>query len=99
MNEITVLGVQASVYDLSAHLYKPTVLCTCMCFLWFELSVPSIPQAGCVKKASPLFCHLIYRDIAARNCLLTCKGPERVAKIGDFGMARDIYRYSDGGTL
>ena len=24
MNEITVLGVQASVYDLSAHLYKPT---------------------------------------------------------------------------
>lgn len=32
------------------------------------------------------------RDIAARNCLLTCPGPERVAKIGDFGMARDIYR-------
>ncbi|KAL2099458.1 hypothetical protein ACEWY4_005938 [Coilia grayii] len=29
-----------------------------------------------------------------RNCLLTCKGPERVAKIGDFGMARDIYRAS-----
>ncbi|KAM3849554.1 ALK tyrosine kinase receptor-like [Diretmus argenteus] len=33
-------------------------------------------------------------DIAARNCLLTCKGPGRVAKIGDFGMARDIYRAS-----
>lgn len=42
--------------------------------------------------------HLIYRDIAARNCLLTCKGPERVAKIGDFGMARDIYRYDDDST-
>ncbi|KAL6477988.1 hypothetical protein MHYP_G00138230 [Metynnis hypsauchen] len=38
--------------------------------------------------------HFIHRDIAARNCLLTCPGAERVAKIGDFGMARDIYRAS-----
>ncbi|TNN84277.1 ALK tyrosine kinase receptor [Liparis tanakae] len=38
--------------------------------------------------------HFIHRDIAARNCLLTCAGPDRVAKIGDFGMARDIYRAS-----
>ncbi|XP_035614706.1 tyrosine-protein kinase receptor-like isoform X1 [Oncorhynchus keta] len=38
--------------------------------------------------------HFIHRDIAARNCLLTCPGPDRVAKIGDFGMARDIYRAS-----
>uniref|UniRef100_A0A8W8HUR7 Tyrosine-protein kinase receptor n=1 Tax=Magallana gigas TaxID=29159 RepID=A0A8W8HUR7_MAGGI len=44
--------------------------------------------------------HFIHRDIAARNCLLTCKGKDRVAKIADFGMARDIYRsdyYRKGG--
>lgn len=35
----------------------------------------------------------VHRDIAARNCLLTTKDPkQRVVKIADFGMARDIYR-------
>ena len=38
--------------------------------------------------------HFIHRDIAARNCLLTTKGPGRVVKIADFGMSRDIYRYA-----
>lgn len=39
--------------------------------------------------------HFIHRDIASRNCLLTTKGPGRVVKIADFGMARDIYRYDN----
>ena len=32
------------------------------------------------------------RDIAARNCLLTARHDQRIAKIADFGMARDIYK-------
>ncbi|OWF41353.1 Leukocyte tyrosine kinase receptor [Mizuhopecten yessoensis] len=32
----------------------------------------------------------IHRDIASRNCLLTAKTPDRVAKMADFGLARDI---------
>ncbi|NXT80261.1 ROS1 kinase, partial [Zapornia atra] len=39
--------------------------------------------------------HFIHRDLAARNCLVSEKEYEsssRVVKIGDFGLARDIYR-------
>lgn len=37
----------------------------------------------------------MYRDIAARNCLVSVRSytdPERVVKIGDFGLARDVYK-------
>ncbi|XP_053962484.1 tyrosine-protein kinase receptor [Anastrepha ludens] len=52
---------------------------------------------GCKYMESKRF---IHRDIAARNCLLSTKGPGRIVKIADFGMARDIYRsdyYRKGG--
>ena len=37
--------------------------------------------------------HFVHRDLAARNCLVSSLDPQlRVVKIGDFGLARDIYR-------
>ncbi|MBN3281163.1 ROS1 kinase, partial [Polyodon spathula] len=39
--------------------------------------------------------HFVHRDLAARNCLVSVKEygtPERLVKIGDFGLARDIYK-------
>lgn len=46
-----------------------------------------------LKSGNPFSHRFLPRDIAARNCLLTCPGTGRIAKIGDFGMARDIYRW------
>ncbi|XP_018419020.1 PREDICTED: proto-oncogene tyrosine-protein kinase ROS [Nanorana parkeri] len=39
--------------------------------------------------------HFVHRDLAARNCLVSVKeynNPTRAVKIGDFGLARDVYK-------
>uniref|UniRef100_A0A1A9VWK8 Tyrosine-protein kinase receptor n=1 Tax=Glossina austeni TaxID=7395 RepID=A0A1A9VWK8_GLOAU len=37
--------------------------------------------------------HFVHRDLACRNCLLTSREESRrVVKIGDFGLARDLYK-------
>uniref|UniRef100_A0A182IPU5 Tyrosine-protein kinase receptor n=1 Tax=Anopheles atroparvus TaxID=41427 RepID=A0A182IPU5_ANOAO len=37
--------------------------------------------------------HFVHRDLACRNCLVSSVDPRnRVVKIGDFGLARDIYK-------
>ncbi|XP_073432046.1 proto-oncogene tyrosine-protein kinase ROS isoform X2 [Dendrobates tinctorius] len=39
--------------------------------------------------------HFVHRDLAARNCLVSVKeyhNPTRIVKIGDFGLARDVYK-------
>lgn len=34
----------------------------------------------------------VHRDLACRNCLVSFSGSRRVVKIGDFGLARDVYK-------
>ncbi|XP_026748879.2 proto-oncogene tyrosine-protein kinase ROS isoform X1 [Galleria mellonella] len=36
--------------------------------------------------------HFVHRDLACRNCLVAQRAGGRVVKIGDFGLARDIYK-------
>lgn len=39
-------------------------------------------------------CNFYHRDLAARNCLVSGKDytSPRIVKIGDFGLAREIYK-------
>lgn len=37
--------------------------------------------------------HFVHRDLACRNCLVSSyETDSRIVKIGDFGLARDIYK-------
>lgn len=36
--------------------------------------------------------HFVHRDLACRNCLVSQQVNGRIVKIGDFGLARDIYK-------
>ncbi|VDQ14510.1 unnamed protein product [Trichobilharzia regenti] len=41
----------------------------------------------------------IHRDIAARNILLSGQAPNLIAKVADFGMARDLHDLSTIGAI
>ncbi|XP_059085701.1 proto-oncogene tyrosine-protein kinase ROS-like isoform X2 [Tigriopus californicus] len=62
----------------------------------YKLTLADLGQICCdVAKGCTYLSDMqyIHRDIAARNCLVSSMNPqERVVKIGDFGLARDIYK-------
>jgi hypothetical protein len=66
-------------------LFSPLCITNLEIFPCFEESLVHVHEARGL-------CILNKEEPCSRNCLLTSKGPGRVVKIADFGMARDIYR-------
>ena len=66
----------------------------CMCtsillYLLFNSSVNLVDKMMRMNKTV----FICFRDLAARNCLVSSVHPvDMVIKIGDFGLARDIYK-------
>ncbi|KAH8415295.1 hypothetical protein KR222_002087, partial [Zaprionus bogoriensis] len=74
-------AARPSTKDAEAKLQLPSLLSMC-------LDVAS----GCSYLEDM---HFVHRDLACRNCLVSdgaAIGGRRIVKIGDFGLARDIYK-------
>lgn len=89
--------------DLLSYLHqcRPTVAASSSLKLLDLISMCVDVASGCRYLEDM---HFVHRDLACRNCLVSSIDPEnRVVKIGDFGLARDIYKNDyyrkEGGLL
>ncbi|XP_015793774.1 proto-oncogene tyrosine-protein kinase ROS-like [Tetranychus urticae] len=78
--------------DLQSYLrsMRPTEKRPCQLTLDDLLSICVDVAKGCQYLEAM---HFVHRDLAARNCLVSSYNREtRIVKIGDFGLARDVYK-------